>query len=470
MAAKLKILMAVFLIFLAALPLSSAKFVCGIVNDTRDYSASWISVRAYFPSKPQNYVSCKVSPENNKYCCDIEEIPPRNWKVGNIVAVRVFDENAFFSSDEVRVKTTGEGYDVAPPIKLKKALEINSPKKHLFVLKNPQLFINITSSPPFNNLSATGPKSKLSCNACNNLSGFLNLSYGENELIFSSSSPQKTFKKKLNTTILSSASISRRFVCPSCKGFSIGSGEKAKVEISLSLSPAVSSKLFREFVPASWKILDANGGEVKPYSKSHKVIEWNVSGKKLNISYLVKAPVVGILPKAFFFWSSLQDYTLPKSRVLVHRLFRFLSSSSAPDIRKNIKSKSYSISKNEPLVIKKENLLFAFYPKNSFSDAKAKIKKESSFWTDYYYPQINLEENQIEKVLIKVGADPSISSITAYTPLGIKELSIGKNGAQETTKGLYYLKVSRKKPIFLISVILLLSLISLFLFYRKVRV
>ena len=102
-------------------------FVCGQVEDSEDnMSASWYSVRIFYPSAPNKFTNCQVSPAGNKYCCDTEAISGRSWRIGDVVAAEIFDNETGYVAGQVSVVTTGEGYSVFSVMKFSSFSLLNS--------------------------------------------------------------------------------------------------------------------------------------------------------------------------------------------------------------------------------------------------------------------------------------------------------------------------------------------------------
>src|SRR6056297_2879182 len=120
----LKVLIFASFLFLLIIPLGEAHMVCGKVNDSEDgMNADWFDVTGYYANGKST--SCKISPSENKYCCDF--LRDKEWKIGNVVDLEIFEKGFGYFAGPVSVKTTGEGYDIAPEMELKKAINVYSP-------------------------------------------------------------------------------------------------------------------------------------------------------------------------------------------------------------------------------------------------------------------------------------------------------------------------------------------------------
>src|SRR3989338_9040803 len=111
----------------------SANFVCGKVKDVGEVSASWFDVSVYYPEFPNKKTSCKISPEEGKYCCDPEAIKGVTWKIGKSVNAEIFDFEKGYVAGLVSLIISGEGFDVFPEMQLDKAITVYSPNSSLIL-------------------------------------------------------------------------------------------------------------------------------------------------------------------------------------------------------------------------------------------------------------------------------------------------------------------------------------------------
>jgi len=151
---------AYLLFFIMVTPLVSANFVCGkvnsvgsvVVNGSQEIiSPSWFNVIVYYSEDPSESTSCKVSPADNKYCCDPQDIKGVSWQIGKEVSAEIFDSEKGYVSNKVSLIISGEGYDVFPEMFLEKAVQIHSPASGILLNKT-KIFFNISIASRFNKI------------------------------------------------------------------------------------------------------------------------------------------------------------------------------------------------------------------------------------------------------------------------------------------------------------------------------
>jgi hypothetical protein len=380
--------------------------VCGVVKNSEDNkSSSWNEVRAYYPENINQFSSCEVSPENNKYCCDVQLIPPvGSWRIGKIVFAEVYDSESGYVAGPVSIATTGEGYDVLPEMQLEKVLNLYSPLNRIILSNQSSIFLNLTSRVPYNfiEFEKDGNKSIL-CSNCSEFEGNLSSGFGMNAL--------KIFAKALflNRTVHSDISFAFLNFAKSSRNLEkVRSGRIVEMKINVSLSHPVENLELREYVPVEWEIINVTSGLVKGYSASHQVIIWNVSENNFVKSYYAKSPSLFFFPKKYVFKTELENVNLSEDYILVYKLFSFFSSSPSfkvSTLRNNLKR---DIGPLKPLVIKNKGKIdtFAIFPNKEIKDVEFELI-EDYFENDLegviqgYRVIDNLKKEDIDKMFIE---------------------------------------------------------------------
>ena len=279
---------------------ASAHFVCGQVNDSvNNVSPAWFNVKVFYPSTPQNYTTCQVSPDANKYCCDVESLNVDGsynlgipWTPGLNVSAQVYSPSTGYVAGPVSLKTTGEGYDVFPSMQIKKVITIFNPNRSLIISNSSDVFFNATFLKPFNNVSLDyANSSKILCENCTNFSSKINSTYGMNTFGVVASSKGDSFFSNFTFGLINGFNFSRNFSCEKCSDSVLRPEKNVSVNLFLNLSDYVKGIIFEEYVPVDFKILNTTG-EVSSYNNSYNVIRWNTSGKNINEFYSIQSPEV----------------------------------------------------------------------------------------------------------------------------------------------------------------------------------
>jgi hypothetical protein len=387
-----------------------AHFVCGEVLDSADnMSSEWFEVRLFYGV---NSTNCQVSPAGNKYCCDSESV--RSWKIGEIINAEVFDNKSGYVAGPVFAAMSGEGYDVMPVMQLEKVIKIHSPFGRLIFSNNSSLLLNASFRAPYNlvELVNKGNKSIL-CTDCTQYSQDYAFDFGMNKIKINAINNGRIFSHNLNFAVLSSYNFTRDFYCDKCNGSKIRSDKNVSVSLRINLSNEIEGFELKEYVPTDWEIIEPNGGKISYYDENYSVISWNISGKDIEINYLLKSPKVRLFPLKYEFASELENILLNKSNILVYRIFPFFGTSCFLNL-KQLTQKSYSrISPENSLVLNLNNQpikKFALFPKKVIYNAKATIssyipenKKEGAI--GYYIIDSNVYSGDIEKVYLEIAYD-----------------------------------------------------------------
>ncbi len=408
-----------------ASPFAGANFVCGKVNDSSLWnpdrvSASWFDVRVYYSESPEKQTTCKVSPADNKYCCDPSDIEGVAWQIGKEVNAEIFDSDKGYVAGPVSRIISGEGYDVFPEMSLKKVIRIHEPTQSVY-LGTSKIFVNISTFPEYgslryvlNNYSGNSVIEKSICSNCSSAEFYLeNLESGMYGLEIIASNGFREVSEKKNFSILDYVGFGREIECKRCRRHFAFSGQEVNVTITLNLSDNASGTLF-DYFPKDWEYLGSDGnGSIGEFSETHNFVKWDVQGTKITRKYTLKAPVV-FFTKRYYFQSGFENFKGRKERVVLFRFYRFFPfpkkyiNKQLPDFY-NITYKS--ISPKNPLVMQVNTPLLneiseiAIFPSEPMSDAKAFIHKKF-----YSRPKraskpfvigSNIDSSKIEKVLIR---------------------------------------------------------------------
>lgn len=385
-----------------------ANFVCGKVLDSEEnMSASWFSVRVFYLSDREKFESCQISPAGNKYCCDTEAIPGKSWKIGDIVAGEIFDNETGYVAGPVSVITSGEGYSIFPEMKLEKVIKIFNLNRLIF--SNESYFLlNASFKEPYNFVeiekNKTGNRSVL-CSNCNKIEQNINADFGMNYLKIIASFGNRVFSENIVLALLRSFIFERKIECEKCRGNIVKSGQIANITLSINLSEHVEGLELKEYVPVDWEILDTDG-KIKEYSETHNLIGWNVSGKEIIKNYVVRSPSIRFFPRKYIFRTELEDKLLAEDEIIVRGFFPFFSSEEKfkfKDIKKAVYSRIYP---DKPLIIRprnKEMIRIAVFPNKVIKNAEFDLRYSEGKLDEvisYYTFESNFEEN-IEKIFLE---------------------------------------------------------------------
>lgn len=400
--------------FLFSLSDVSAHFVCGIVNDSEDgMSSHWFGLQLSFTGTPEKFTTCDVSPKENKYCCDPDDIPPKKkWKIGKSVSAEVFDTNLGYIAGPVSTITTGEGYDILPEMKLKKVINVFSPSTRLILSNNTNITLNASFESPFNNVQIEKNLTKKTlCTNCSNINLNETANQGMNYWKLFASDNKENFQENLSFALLSKANLSRTLNCNGCSKNKIKASTKFNMSLSLSLSSNVENLELKEYIPINWNITNQGNGQIKDYSQTHKIISWNVSNKDSSFSYTATSPDIFIRQQNHYFKTELEEELINEGEITVYKIISipFFGKKAEYSSRslENISRKKISPAK--PLVIETEEIVVAIYPKKNKNDAKMELKKanfdirKSSIMA--YFFNTNLDRKEIEQVFVKFRID-----------------------------------------------------------------
>lgn len=399
----------------------SAHFVCGEVENINNISASWMNVKIFYSGLEENYSSCEISPQENKYCCDVENIPGKKWNIGDLVFAKVYDREEGYFSEPVSVITTGEGYDILPKMEFKKFVSFYSPLEKL-IFSNESLFLlNVSFSFPYDFFEIDkGEGRKLLCENCSNFVGEIEGDFGKNLINLIISADEDSVEESFELTILEGFEFEKEFFCEKCKNGKANSGQEVEFVLRGNLSGFVEDMELKEFIPIDWEIIDSGGGELREYSDSHNLLVWNFSGKDFEKKFKVKSPFILFFPEKYIFRTSLENEILGESEIIIKKFFGFFPFNNQFKIKNNFNHRVLypKVDFSTPLIYfgSKNLKVVGVYPKQpleniyfnleekQFSEAKNFVK-ENFNWNikiiDSYAFDSNLNLNDIEQIFVR---------------------------------------------------------------------
>ncbi|GBE20022.1 hypothetical protein BMS3Abin17_00754 [archaeon BMS3Abin17] len=405
-----------FLILFVTLliPSIEASFVCGIVKNSLETSASWINVIVYYSDVQEKQTTCDVSPDENKYCCDTEDIAGVSWAIGKQVSAKIFDINKGYVAEPVNLYLSGEGYDVFPEMQLEKAIRVYSPEDGS-IISDSRVFVNVSFSSMFTKLKyilnyANNTLEEDICSDCSNAEFYIkNLSTGSYELLLTVSGVDGNVTESVFFTIPSLITFNREIKCRGCVENYIPAGRKVVMQINLESSDNLSGT-FIDYFPVDWRVLRHGGGITESFSKTHNLIKWEVQGKEIIKEYTLKSPRK-FFTRKYIFQSVFENIEGPKDEVILFRFYKFLSllkKFTHNPMKKANKLEYLEISPSKPLVMffRNKNILeIDIFPKNKTKgiymylqkNHKPKLRKAESNFVIH----TNLLDENIEKILIK---------------------------------------------------------------------
>lgn len=419
----------IFLFFITAVPFVQANFVCGQVNDSLDgNSAAWYNVHIYYSGLKDNYSSCDISPAENKFCCDAGNISGMPWKIGQTIYSEVYDNETGYAADPVSLVSTAEGYDIFPVMNLEKVINIYNPKDRLILSNQSSVLFNSSFLFPYNfvQMEHNGNKTTL-CDNCSSFANEMNFDFGMNYPKIIASNENRVFSENMNFAILKNIDFSRNIYCDKCKKNSVPGNKNISMNIFVNLSDEVIGMKLKEYVPVSFDILDPFGGEVKPYSSTHNVIVWNVSGKDVVRNYVVKSPGMRIFNRQYVFKSEIEGISLSTDNIIVRGILPIFSINER-GIFESVKKKKYpKIGPNRALVlnlVNKNLIQIAVFPNKKIKNAEFELKSyeykgELENVIEYYVFDTNIPPEDISKLYIKFRLDKKLLKNNNYKNISL---------------------------------------------------
>ncbi len=320
---KIRYYLITFFVLIFSLSFVSSNFVCGFVNNSQEFSSSWANVIIYPEENFSKIVHCSVSPEN-KFCCDLDEIPSFNYSVGKKIFAEVFDKEAGFVAGPVSLYLTGEGYDLFPQMNIQKAIILNSPEERIFVNKS-FIILNISLEEHYNNLNYTlnhsyGFLEDQVCKDCTKVEFPVNLFKGRNEIILTSYG-DRNISEKIIVYNLDYFNFSLNLSCDKCKSkpnyFFVPSQKNITFSSHFESSHNISGN-FLFYFPSDWIFFNSSG--LEDFSTTHKILSENIDNQKeFTIDYILQSPKA-FIKKEYVFYQKFENYEL----ISKARVFKFI--------------------------------------------------------------------------------------------------------------------------------------------------
>lgn len=273
----------------------SANFACGSVESEGDYLPAWFDVIVSYQENPEYKTSCKVSPANNKYCCDPLQISQVNWGIGKYLEAEILDTRRGYFAESVALSISGEGYDIFPEMQLKRAVRIISPDSKILPNDDSEIFVNVSSNEPFTNLSYllvyenSSVEGEL-CDNCTNQEFYL-MNYGPGHYflsVFARDGGGEVFNDSMDIYLVDYMSTDFRLDCDGCYREFVPLNTRVNLTFISEFSHEVSGEMVGYF-PNDWVFIDGEG-VIEDYSSSHKSISWEVSGNKAQKNIILLSP------------------------------------------------------------------------------------------------------------------------------------------------------------------------------------
>jgi len=113
-------------------------------------------------------------------------------------------------------------------------------------------------------------------------------------------------------------SFGRRLECHKCGQHKAPPTTNIQMEISASSKQPLQNAVLADYFPASWLLVDAQGGTVSDWNSEFKKIEWNVDSQdSITKTYTVQSPGLTTPPTEYYFFSQLNEFYSEYWRVIV---------------------------------------------------------------------------------------------------------------------------------------------------------
>ena len=434
-------LFTIFLVIIVLTNLSSASFVCGVVNGTQKHSSSWLKVISYYEENTSATTSCSVNPEG-KYCCDLEEIHEVGFKPGKKVYAEVLDEKTGYVAGPVKLITTDEGYTVFEKMKLENALSVEFNHSKILI-NNSEIKLNITSHTRFPNLKYKLKNNnqtieKEICNNCTKKELNLNLQKGKSELEIIAYG-KREISKKIIFYSLNFLEIKREIECNGCvkksRGYIVTPKANVKMKLILNSSHQIKGKL-TDYFPINWI---SNSSLVESFSKTHDKIIFDISEKDTSINYTLKAPDL-FFPRIYEFETEFEGHKISDyvrlSKFKFWPWFLYIKNEMKRFIAYQTKQTTQSISPKNPLVLQPENPeieILAIYPTEQKLNTYAILEsRRNLFWQKdltNFRILTNLRDKEIKNILIgfKIPKEKTPEAYQGFKILNLKLLKSEEN-------------------------------------------
>ncbi len=355
-----KLILILLLIIFIVSPVS-AKFICGGVVSLDNTTPAWYEVKTFLMTNPSYSSTCKVSPSNNRYCCDLDIIKDKTgyqWKTFDIFSVKITDKTSGYFASPKLIVLSGNGYDVAPVLTLQKAIKITQPNTTLTISEN-QIPIQLS----------------IPNNCTNTITSQQNMTQGKNNITITTICNDEKFETSKIFYLLHDIEFKK--IYPK----KIRNKKSTTIKLQATLSNKIENIPLKEYVPSSWSITDiSNNGNIEESTPQYNVITWQVTGNNFSFSYKAKAPKVGLFkPKQFTFKTILDKYNLEENQIKVYKFFPLPIKPSPYIGGWGYNPKIFSkVSEQFPLFFKNRGLTVALYSSKS-------IEQSSFDLLDFFY-------------------------------------------------------------------------------------
>lgn len=302
----------------------AANMACGQVQNTGNESSSWLAVTLFYSSTPNKTTSCQVSPRDNKFCCDPEDIQGITWAIGKNLTALIVDQEKNIYAPPVTLTISGGGYDLFSQLIPQKVLVLTGSRQKVYT-NITSYFVNISTINPFNQIgySVSSPTKKENSTLCTDCTqanfSIETLTEGAYSLIFSANNSKYSFIQNEDFTIIDRLSFNREFVCSKCKNSLVPGKANITVYLEFNASYPVSGEL-REYIPKEWKVIDI---ESQPFSDTHQMIIWHLENStQLKKNYTVSTPD-SWLTRKYRFQSSLEGIDSEIDEVFTYRFIKW---------------------------------------------------------------------------------------------------------------------------------------------------
>lgn len=442
------------MLILILTPAVKANFACGQVlsKNPQLITSSWLNVKIYYSDAPQSFATCKVSPAENKFCCDTRQIEGQEWRIGRAVEAKIINNKYF--TNKANLTISGEGFDIFPLMTMQKAIIIHSPSSGIYV-NITKLFVNLSTFGGYDNISYNLSKDeeiikeKQICDNCNNSEFYLeNLTLGSYVLnIFAQNQERETKNENVTFSIVDDISFDRKIECNGCLNREVPANKNVTIKLSADFSHNVKGKI-KDFFPVEWKLIENKEGKVHSFSPTHNYIEWEIDEKESEFEYTILSPST-IIAKKYEFKTLLENYTLEKSDMTLYRFYKFFPLKQKQhdlQIEPFIEIKYLQISKENPLIININNEkveLIALFPKENTQDIEAKIYSLPINKNEFLRIKIesDIEQDNLDRVLIrfKIKKNEAVKNTEIYLQNNYGSIKLlEKTLYQEDSEYFYY--------------------------------
>jgi hypothetical protein len=418
---------------------AGASFACGLVDDSEGFSAGWLELDYYYADSPESKGKCRISPGNNKFCCDLLSLPS-SWGIGKEAVTEMSDNSTGLFVQRASVFTSGEGYDVFPDREIRKAVRVDSAPDKINVGMQSAEF-NVTLDDVFDRLSYRLLHSNflvsesLICENCGGAEFNISLpDYGDYEVVFVASNPQTALETRFQFLNLEHLVFERRLECDGCSQDFVPRNRDVDVTVTVNASHSISGVLADHF-PERWIFIE--GGDASTFSESHKMIEWEFEGSFVEKTYRLRSPN-DILPRRYIFFSKIEGMSSDHSIVFVavNKILGMISSSPEfSEGRKSVGKEFSFVSRDFPLLIEGDDVVteIAVFPDGEARNAFGSFERLDSAGQEHRFEiKSNIRGGRLDKAMIRFkwdkGEEPSLR---AYEDGNWNELEITAHREEE---------------------------------------